>query len=65
MLPGMRTKKSEEPMIRCSIKLPETLWREARIRALDERDEFQRLVARALELYLKTPLKRQGQKTGD
>lgn len=45
-------------MVKTTIKLPEGLWRAARIRALDERAEFQAVVARALERYLKTPVKR-------
>lgn len=46
-------------MVKCTVKLPEPLWRKARIRALDERAEFQAVVARALDLYLKTPVKRE------
>lgn len=43
--------------VKCTVKLPRALWREARIRALDEDTEFQEIVAKALTVYLKTPLK--------
>ena len=58
----MKPKRQKEStnMVKCTVKLPEALWRAARIRALEERSEFQSLVARALELYLKT-----GRKEGD
>jgi hypothetical protein len=39
--------------VKTSLALPRKLWRDARIRALDEGLEFQELVARALEAYLK------------
>lgn len=45
-------------MVKTTLRLPETLWRAGRIRALDERVDFQLVVARGLELYLKTPPKR-------
>ena len=56
----MRSKKiqSEEEMVKCSLRLPEKIWRGAKIRAIDERTEFQIVVARALEMYLKAPPKR-------
>ena len=45
-------------MEKCTLRLPRAIWREARIRALDEDRDFQALVADALRLYLKTPLQR-------
>lgn len=48
-------------MVKTGLKLPRALWREAHIRALDENCEFQEIVAAALEAYLKTPLRRQGE----
>jgi len=39
------------------MELPAALWRRARIRALDERTDFRRIVIAALEAYLKTPPK--------
>jgi hypothetical protein len=47
-------------MVKCTVKLPADIWRAAKIRALDERDEFQRVVARALDLYLKTKPRKEG-----
>ena len=44
-------------MVKCTLKLPAPIWREARIRALDERKDFQDVVADALEAYLKRPQK--------
>ena len=48
-------KKAEESseMVKTSLRLPRALWRDARVRALDEHLEFQELVAKALEAYLK------------
>lgn len=39
--------------VKCTVRLPRKLWREARVRALDEGTEFQIIVAKALEAYLK------------
>jgi hypothetical protein len=52
----MKAKPTPE-VVKCTVKLPAELWRAARHRALDERRDFQNLVAEALELYLKRPLK--------
>ena len=41
-------------MVKTTIRLPEALWRQARMRALDERVQFQELVAGAIAAYLKT-----------
>ena len=46
-----KTEQSE--YVKTSLKLPKALWREARIRAMDEGTEFQVIVAKALEAYLK------------
>ena len=43
----------QEEWVKTSLKLPKALWREAHIRAMDERTEFQVVVARALEAYLR------------
>lgn len=45
--------------VKTTIRLPRRLWRDVRIRALDEGRDFQEVVAAALELYLKTT-KREG-----
>ncbi len=48
------TKEEATPKyVKTSLKLPANLWREAHIRALDERTELQVIVARALEAYLR------------
>ncbi len=55
------TKKVE--VVKCSLKLPRPIWRESKIRALDEDRDWQALVADALKLYLeKVPLKRKESK---
>jgi hypothetical protein len=41
-----------------TIRLPAAVWKAARVRALDEGTDFQAVVTRALEQYLKTALKR-------
>lgn len=51
-------------MVKTTLRLPEALWRAARIRAIDERVDFQDIVARGLELYLKTHLKRREKEGG-
>lgn len=44
-------------IIKTTMKLPRSLWHAARVRALDERIDFQELVARALAAYLQKPAK--------
>lgn len=47
------TKKDEtEEAVKTSLKIPRRLWREARIRAMDENTDLQTIVSRALEAYL-------------
>ena len=51
--------KTEEPEFqKISCKIPRSLWRQGKIRAMDENIDFQDIVVRALELYLKAPDKR-------
>jgi len=51
---GLSMPKTEQSeYVKTSLKLPKALWREARIRAMDEGTEFQVIVAKALEAYLK------------
>ena len=47
-----KTKPDREESVKTSVKLPRKLWREAHIRALDERTELQIIIARALAAYL-------------
>lgn len=49
-------------MAKTSVKLPRALWREASIRALDEGRDLQDVIASALELYLRTPIRRGGRR---
>jgi hypothetical protein len=44
-------------MVKTSLAIPESLWLDAKRRALDERDSFVGIVVKALTLYLKTPPK--------
>jgi hypothetical protein len=44
--------------IKTSVTLPRALWKEASKRALDEDRDLQDVMAAALELYLKTPIKK-------
>jgi len=46
-------KEPEAKYVKTSLRLPEDLWREAHIRALDERTDMQVIVTRALEAYLR------------
>ena len=48
------TKPGKAKTVKTTIELPADLWRRARIRALDERTDFRRIVIGALEAYLKT-----------
>lgn len=47
---GVKTTKT-------SIEIPEEIWRAAKIRAMDEKKNFQDIVAEALAEYLKKPKK--------
>ncbi len=42
-------------VVKTTVRLPRKLWRDARVRALDEGVDLQDLVAAALKLYLKAP----------
>ena len=41
-----------------TVRLPDSLWRDVKVRALDERRDAQDVVADALRAYLKTPVRR-------
>jgi hypothetical protein len=49
--------KGDSEKVKITAKLPVSLWRAARVRALDERRDFQDVVIDTLELYLKHPQK--------
>ncbi len=44
-------------MVKTTLRLPEAVWKAARVRAIEERRPFQDVLAAALTLYLKTPVK--------
>jgi hypothetical protein len=41
--------------VKSTVRIPASLWKAARHRALDEDCDFQTLVTKALQQYLKTP----------
>jgi metal-responsive CopG/Arc/MetJ family transcriptional regulator len=56
--PAQRRRKEgarmpEEKLVKTSVGLPETLWKEVRKRAIDEDRDFQDIVRDALEKYLR------------
>ncbi len=52
MNPQKPRRKEKEPTMKTTIELPEKLWREAKIRALDDHSNFRRVLIDALESYL-------------
>lgn len=61
MAPRKRTltvDKTGTPTVKTTIVLPEALWLKAKRRALDERTDFRGIIIKALDAYLRTPLKR-------
>jgi hypothetical protein len=57
--------KTKEPVekVKVTMKLPADVWRAGRIRALDERRDFQDVVADALADYLKRKPAQKGDKS--
>ncbi len=57
--------KAKEPVekVKVTMKLPADVWRAGRIRALDERRDFQDVVADALADYLKRKPAQKGGKS--
>lgn len=51
-------------MVKTTLRVPESIWKAARMRAIEERRAFQDLLADALALYLKTPVKRREKEGG-
>ncbi len=47
-------------MVKTTVDLPEILWREAKIQAMDERTDLRRVIIIALEEYLRKHKKRKG-----
>jgi len=48
-----KSKESETVMKKTSLKIPQPLWREAHVLALDSGRDFQEIVATALAEYLR------------
>ncbi len=46
--------KKQKPVMKTTMILPEKLWADAKIRAVQERCDLKDLVEKALELYLRT-----------
>lgn len=47
----------KDTMVKTTIKLPSKIWTAIRHRAIDEGKDMQEIIAAALAMYLKTPLK--------
>jgi hypothetical protein len=52
---GVKLKKTEHEveMVKCTLKIPRHIWRESKIRALDEDRDWQDIVSDALKVYLR------------
>ncbi len=49
----------EEQRMKTTVEIPQELWREAKIRAMDEGTDFRTVVIAALEAYLKTKTRKE------
>jgi hypothetical protein len=49
----LRTRGSDEEIVRTTIRVPRSLWDAVRHRAIDDNSDAQELVIRALQQYLK------------
>jgi len=58
----MKKREQAEEAVKTTIRMPRRLWLAARTRALEEGQDFQDLVASAIESYLKTPSKKEGKR---
>jgi len=56
----MKKQKTDDSVVKTTIRLPRAVWHAARVRALDEQIDFQDLVLGALEAYLKKPRRKGG-----
>lgn len=48
----MKTRTSAEQTVKTTVELPESLWRAAKIRAMDERTDLRTILIAALSAYL-------------
>ena len=56
----MKPYRKRNRTVKTTVDLPESLWRAARIRAMDERTNLRKVVIAALEGYLKTKPRKEG-----
>jgi hypothetical protein len=49
-------------MVKTTVRIPREVWEAVHHRAIDERADFQELVVKALEAYLKTASKKGGRR---
>jgi hypothetical protein len=49
--------RDDLPLVKTTLLLPPPLWRAAKVRAVDERTNLKQIVVKALQAYLRTPLK--------
>ncbi len=54
MNPKGHARNKEERTVRTTIDLPEHLWRDAKVRAVEEHSDLRRVIIAALETHLKT-----------
>lgn len=58
----VRMAKPVTAMTKTTLRLPADVWRDAKIRALDEHRDFQDVVADALRVYLARPIKKEARR---
>ena len=56
----MKLYRRQKRTVKTTVELPESLWRAAKIRAMDERTDLRRVIIAALEGYLKTKPRKEG-----
>ncbi len=56
----MPTRASDKEWVKTTVRLPEALWRRAKIRAVEERSDFQAVLIEALTAFLATPPAKKG-----
>jgi hypothetical protein len=53
MTPRGRPRAKGEKLVRITVDTPESLWQQAKMRAVEERRDLRAIVLEALEAYLK------------
>jgi hypothetical protein len=49
-------------MVKTTLLLPASLWKAAKVRAMDERRDLRDVLLDALRAYLKTPIEKEGER---